>query len=242
MVEEQINDLEQLDDYYNGEYNWIEIIQNFKLTKKFINNNIENLDTRTLLENQDIDLEIIVQNIKFFNIKDVEEFLNIKDPNMIVSLQAKKDEAELKTKEVVVEKELEEELVLDPIEVESSVEEASIESLFEEVKEVVVKEPIVVIETPKVIDSRDGVARENSLTTSSRDDKQQSATKRKSLADIEQLAFDRLKEINVDHTTIVGDYLFKVYLNKYNDLKMKFEFSVNKFDDLILESLNARVA
>ena len=31
-----------------------------------------------------------------------------------------------------------------------------------------------------------------------------------------------------------------VDLNKYNDLKMKYEFSISKFDYLILDSLEAK--
>mgnify|MGYP000210917386 CR=1 FL=1 len=76
----------------------------------------------------------------------------------------------------------------------------------------------------------------NSLTK-----KEEVKTKRpQTLAIIEQLALTRLKELNVDHTTIVGDYLLNSYIDKYNDLKMKYEFSISKFDYLILDSLEAK--
>ena len=76
----------------------------------------------------------------------------------------------------------------------------------------------------------------NSLTK-----KEEIKTKRpQTLAIIEQLALTRLKELNVDHTTIVGDYLLNSYIDKYNDLKMKYEFSISKFDYLILDSLEAK--
>ena len=100
-MEEQINSIEQLREYYpDGKFDWPEIIQNFKLTKKFMNDNIANLDTILLFENQELDLEFVVQNIIYFNINDIEKYLNIKDPSMIVSLQAKKDEAINKSKQI----------------------------------------------------------------------------------------------------------------------------------------------
>ena len=100
-MEEQINSIEQLREYYpDGKFDWPEIIQNFKLTKKFMNDNIANLDTILLFENQELDLEFVVQNIIYFNINDIEKYLNIKDPSMIVSLQAKKDETIKKSKQI----------------------------------------------------------------------------------------------------------------------------------------------
>src|SRR5574344_229417 len=193
-MEEQINSIEQLKEYYpDGKFDWPEIIQNFKLTKKFMNDNIVNLDTILLFENQELDLEFIVQNIIYFNINDIEKYLNIKDPSMIVSLQAKKDEAINKSKEIEKKVKV----------VEERKQEVSITNSLTKKEEVKVKKP-------------------------------------QTLAIIEQLALTRLKELNVDHTTIVGDYLLNSYIDKYNDLKMKYEFSISKFDFLILDSLDAK--
>ena len=246
-MEEQINSIEQLREYYpDGKFDWPEIIQNFKLTKKFMNDNIANLDTILLFENQELDLEFVVQNIIYFNINDIEKYLNIKDPSMIVSLQAKKDEAINKSKqieekvevveEVKVEKKETEE-VLDVIsEIESITTQSEQAKLVRKEEQIVIEEPKIVevakvVETPKVVEEpKEEVSTTNSLTK-----KEEIKTKRpQTLAIIEQLALTRLKELNVDHTTIVGDYLLNSYIDKYNDLKMKYEFSISKFDYLIL--------
>mgnify|MGYP000482185134 CR=1 FL=1 len=252
-MEEQINSIEQLREYYpDGKFDWPEIIQNFKLTKKFMNDNIANLDTILLFENQELDLEFVVQNIIYFNINDIEKYLNIKDPSMIVSLQAKKDEAINKSKqieekvevveEVKVEKKETEE-VLDVIsEIESITTQSEQAKLVRKEEQIVIEEPKIVevakvVETPKVVEKpKEEVSTTNSLTK-----KEEIKTKRpQTLAIIEQLALTRLKELNVDHTTIVGDYLLNSYIDKYNDLKMKYEFSISKFDYLILDSLEAK--
>lgn len=252
-MEEQINSIEQLSEYYpDGKFDWPEIIQNFKLTKKFMNDNIANLDTILLFENQELDLEFVVQNIIYFNINDIEKYLNIKDPSMIVSLQAKKDEAINKSKqieekvevveEVKVEKKETEE-VLDVIsEIESITTQSEQAKLVRKEEQIVIEEPKIVevakvVETPKVVEKpKEEVSTTNSLTK-----KEEIKTKRpQTLAIIEQLALTRLKELNVDHTTIVGDYLLNSYIDKYNDLKMKYEFSISKFDYLILDSLEAK--
>ena len=252
-MEEQINSIEQLREYYpDGKFDWPEIIQNFKLTKKFMNDNIANLDTILLFENQELDLEFVVQNIIYFNINDIEKYLNIKDPSMIVSLQAKKDEAINKSKqieekvevveEVKVEKKETEE-VLDVIsEIESITTQSEQAKLVRKEEQIVIEEPKIVevakvVETPKVVEKpKEEVSITNSLTK-----KEEVKTKRpQTLAIIEQLALTRLKELNVDHTTIVGDYLLNSYIDKYNDLKMKYEFSISKFDYLILDSLEAK--
>ena len=296
-MEEQINSIEQLREYYpDGKIDWPEIIQNFKLTKKFMNDNIANLDTILLFENQELDLEFVVQNIIYFNINDIEKYLNIKDPSMIVSLQAKKDEAIKKSKQIeekveaIEEKETEEildviseiesittqseqakkdeainkskqieekvevveevkvekketEEVLDVIsEIESITTQSEQAKLVRKEEQIVIEEPKIVevakvVETPKVVEKpKEEVSTTNSLTK-----KEEIKTKRpQTLAIIEQLALTRLKELNVDHTTIVGDYLLNSYIDKYNDLKMKYEFSISKFDYLILDSLEAK--
>ena len=79
-----------------------------------------------------------------------------------------------------------------------------------------------------------------SITNSLTKKEEVKVKKPQTLAIIEQLALTRLKELNVDHTTIVGDYLLNSYIDKYNDLKMKYEFSISKFDYLILDSLEAK--
>ena len=262
-MEEQINSIEQLREYYpDGKFDWPEIIQNFKLTKKFMNDNIANLDTILLFENQELDLEFVVQNIIYFNINDIEKYLNIKDPSMIVSLQAKKDEAINKSKqieekvevveEVKVEKKETEE-VLDVIsEIESITTQSEQAKLVRKEEQIVIEEPKIVevakvVETPKVVEKptqseqAELVRKEEVSTTNSLTKKEEIKTKRpQTLAIIEQLALTRLKELNVDHTTIVGDYLLNSYIDKYNDLKMKYEFSISKFDYLILDSLEAK--
>lgn len=242
-MEEQINSIEQLREYYpDGKFDWPEIIQNFKLTKKFMNDNIANLDTILLFENQELDLEFVVQNIIYFNINDIEKYLNIKDPSMIVSLQAKKDEAINKSKQIEEKVEVVEEVKVEKKETEEVLDVISeIESIKKE-EQIVIEEPKIVevakvVETPKVVEKpKEEVSTTNSLTK-----KEEIKTKRpQTLAIIEQLALTRLKELNVDHTTIVGDYLLNSYIDKYNDLKMKYEFSISKFDYLILDSLEAK--
>ena len=242
-MEEQINSIEQLKEYYpDGKFDWPEIIQNFKLTKKFMNDNIANLDTILLFENQELDLEFVVQNIIYFNINDIEKYLNIKDPSMIVSLQAKKDEAINKSKQIKEKVEVVEEVKVEKKETEEVLDVISeIESIKKE-EQIVIEEPKIVevakvVETPKVVEKpKEEVSTTNSLTK-----KEEIKTKRpQTLAIIEQLALTRLKELNVDHTTIVGDYLLNSYIDKYNDLKMKYEFSISKFDYLILDSLEAK--
>lgn len=242
-MEEQINSIEQLREYYpDGKFDWPEIIQNFKLTKKFMNDNIANLDTILLFENQELDLEFVVQNIIYFNINDIEKYLNIKDPSMIVSLQAKKDEAINKSKQIEEKVEVVEEVKVEKKETEEVLDVISeIESIKKE-EQIVIEEPKIVevakvVETPKVVEKpKEEVSITNSLTK-----KEEVKTKRpQTLAIIEQLALTRLKELNVDHTTIVGDYLLNSYIDKYNDLKMKYEFSISKFDYLILDSLEAK--
>lgn len=242
-MEEQINSIEQLREYYpDGKFDWPEIIQNFKLTKKFMNDNIANLDTILLFENQELDLEFVVQNIIYFNINDIEKYLNIKDPSMIVSLQAKKDEAINKSKQIKEKVEVVEEVKVEKKETEEVLDVISeIESIKKE-EQIVIEEPKIVevakvVETPKVVEKpKEEVSTTNSLTK-----KEEIKTKRpQTLAIIEQLALTRLKELNVDHTTIVGDYLLNSYIDKYNDLKMKYEFSISKFDYLILDSLEAK--
>ena len=252
-MEEQINSIEQLREYYpDGKFDWPEIIQNFKLTKKFMNDNIVNLDTILLFENQELDLEFVVQNIIYFNINDIEKYLNIKDPSMIVSLQAKKDEAINKSKQIEEKVEVVEEIkvekketeqVLDVIsEIESITTQSEQAKLVRKEEPIAIEEPKIVevakvVETPKIVEERkQEVSITNSLTK-----KEEVKTKRpQTLAIIEQLALTRLKELNVDHTTIVGDYLLNSYIDKYNDLKMKYEFSISKFDYLILDSLEAK--
>ena len=257
-MEEQINSIEQLREYYpDGKFDWPEIIQNFKLTKKFMNDNIANLDTILLFENQELDLEFVVQNIIYFNINDIEKYLNIKDPSMIVSLQAKKDEAIKKSKQIeekveaIEEKETEE--ILDVIsEIESITTQSEQAKLVRKEEQNVIEEPKIVevakvVETPKVVEEptqseqaeivrKQEVSINNSLTKK----EEVKVKKPQTLAIIEQLALTRLKELNVDHTTIVGDYLLNSYIDKYNDLKMKYEFSISKFDYLILDSLEAK--
>ncbi len=257
-MEEQINSIEQLREYYpDGKFDWPEIIQNFKLTKKFMNDNIANLDTILLFENQELDLEFVVQNIIYFNINDIEKYLNIKDPSMIVSLQAKKDEAIKKSKQIeekveaIEEKETEE--ILDVIsEIESITTQSEQAKLVRKEEQNVIEEPKIVevakvVETPKVVEEptqseQAEIVRkqEISITNSLTKKEEVKVKKPQTLAIIEQLALTRLKELNVDHTTIVGDYLLNSYIDKYNDLKMKYEFSISKFDYLILDSLEAK--
>jgi hypothetical protein len=252
-MEEQINSIEQLREYYpDGKFDWPEIIQNFKLTKKFMNDNIANLDTILLFENQELDLEFVVQNIIYFNINDIEKYLNIKDPSMIVSLQAKKDEAINKSKEIEKKVEVVEEIKVEKKETEEVLDVISeIESIKKE-EQIVIEEPKIVevakvVETPKVVEKptqseqAELVRKQEVTITNSLTKKEEIKTKRpQTLAIIEQLALTRLKELNVDHTTIVGDYLLNSYIDKYNDLKMKYEFSISKFDYLILDSLEAK--
>jgi hypothetical protein len=252
-MEEQINSIEQLREYYpDGKFDWPEIIQNFKLTKKFMNDNIANLDTILLFENQELDLEFVVQNIIYFNINDIEKYLNIKDPSMIVSLQAKKDEAINKSKEIEKKVEVVEEIKVEKKETEEVLDVISeIESIKKE-EQIVIEEPKIVevakvVETPKVVEKptqseqAELVRKQEVSITNSLTKKEEIKTKRpQTLAIIEQLALTRLKELNVDHTTIVGDYLLNSYIDKYNDLKMKYEFSISKFDYLILDSLEAK--
>ena len=257
-MEEQINSIEQLREYYpDGKFDWPEIIQNFKLTKKFMNDNIANLDTILLFENQELDLEFVVQNIIYFNINDIEKYLNIKDPSMIVSLQAKKDEAIKKSKQIeekveaIEEKETEE--ILDVIsEIESITTQSEQAKLVRKEEQNVIEEPKIVevakvVETPKFVEEptrseqAELVRKQEVSITNSLTKKEEVKTKRpQTLAIIEQLGLTRLKELNVDHTTIVGDYLLNSYIDKYNDLKMKYEFSISKFDYLILDSLEAK--
>ena len=252
-MEEQINSIEQLREYYpDGKFDWPEIIQNFKLTKKFMNDNIVNLDTILLFENQELDLEFIVQNIIYFNINDIEKYLNIKDPSMIVSLQAKKDEAINKSKQIEEKVEVVEEIkvekketeqVLDVIsEIESITTQSEQAKLVRKEEPIAIEEPKIVevakvVETPKIVEER---KQEVSITNSLTKKEEVKVKKPQTLAIIEQLALTRLKELNVDHTTIVGDYLLNSYIDKYNDLKMKYEFSISKFDYLILDSLEAK--
>ena len=252
-MEEQMNSIEQLREYYpDGKFDWPEIIQNFKLTKKFMNDNIVNLDTILLFENQELDLEFVVQNIIYFNINDIEKYLNIKDPSMIVSLQAKKDEAINKSKEIEKKVEVVEEIkvekketeqVLDVIsEIESITTQSEQAKLVRKEEPIAIEEPKIVevakvVETPKIVEER---KQEVSITNSLTKKEEVKVKKPQTLAIIEQLALTRLKELNVDHTTIVGDYLLNSYIDKYNDLKMKYEFSISKFDYLILDSLEAK--
>ena len=252
-MEEQINSIEQLKEYYpDGKFDWPEIIQNFKLTKKFMNDNIVNLDTILLFENQELDLEFIVQNIIYFNINDIEKYLNIKDPSMIVSLQAKKDEAINKSKQIEEKVEVVEEIkvekketeqVLDVIsEIESITTQSEQAKLVRKEEPIAIEEPKIVevakvVETPKIVEER---KQEVSITNSLTKKEEVKVKRPQTLAIIEQLALTRLKELNVDHTTIVGDYLLNSYIDKYNDLKMKYEFSISKFDYLILDSLEAK--
>ena len=252
-MEEQINSIEQLREYYpDGKFDWPEIIQNFKLTKKFMNDNIVNLDTILLFENQELDLEFVVQNIIYFNINDIEKYLNIKDPSMIVSLQAKKDEAINKSKQIEEKVEVVEEIkvekketeqVLDVIsEIESITTQSEQAKLVRKEEPIAIEEPKIVevakvVETPKIVEER---KQEVSITNSLTKKEEIKVKKPQTLAIIEQLALTRLKELNVDHTTIVGDYLLNSYIDKYNDLKMKYEFSISKFDYLILDSLEAK--
>ena len=252
-MEEQINSIEQLREYYpDGKFDWPEIIQNFKLTKKFMNDNIVNLDTILLFENQELDLEFVVQNIIYFNINDIEKYLNIKDPSMIVSLQAKKDEAINKSKQIEEKVEVVEEIkvekketeqVLDVIsEIESITTQSEQAKLVRKEEPIAIEEPKIVevakvVETPKIVEER---KQEVSITNSLTKKEEVKVKKPQTLAIIEQLALTRLKELNVDHTTIVGDYLLNSYIDKYNDLKMKYEFSISKFDYLILDSLEAK--
>ena len=252
-MEEQINSIEQLREYYpDSKFDWPEIIQNFKLTKKFMNDNIVNLDTILLFENQELDLEFVVQNIIYFNINDIEKYLNIKDPSMIVSLQAKKDEAINKSKQIEEKVEVVEEIkvekketeqVLDVIsEIESITTQSEQAKLVRKEEPIAIEEPKIVevakvVETPKIVEER---KQEVSITNSLTKKEEVKVKKPQTLAIIEQLALTRLKELNVDHTTIVGDYLLNSYIDKYNDLKMKYEFSISKFDYLILDSLEAK--
>ena len=252
-MEEQINSIEQLREYYpDGKFDWPEIIQNFKLTKKFMNDNIANLDTILLFENQELDLEFVVQNIIYFNINDIEKYLNIKDPSMIVSLQAKKDEAIKKSKQIEEKVEVVEEVKVEKKETEEVLDVISeIESIKKE-EQIVIEEPKIVevakvVEKPKVVEEptqseQAEIVRkqEISITNSLTKKEEVKVKKPQTLAIIEQLALTRLKELNVDHTTIVGDYLLNSYIDKYNDLKMKYEFSISKFDYLILDSLEAK--
>ena len=255
LVDEQINSKDQLAEYYSENFDWPEIIQNFKLTKKFINDNIENLDTKLLLQTQDVELETVIANIKYFELKDIEEAFNIKDPEMIVSLQLKKDEAlkeannkkiEIKEPKVVEEsiKEVQEKnetttqseqakLVRKDIEVIEAKPEIDIMEAIQEVAPNIVEEQI---KEDVVVKAKDEF-KDNSLIVKKVIPE---SIKSKGLIIVEQLCLERLKEIGIDSSTIVGDHLFKVYINRYNDLKMKYEFSISKFDDLILASLNAK--
>lgn len=202
--EEFIDSLDQLDSYYDGEYDWDEILENFKLTESFIRNHFDKLDKTLLLQNQDLSINFIFDYIKHLDVDDVIEYKEIKDKDLISKLreykvldtnQEEKDD-KLNCDEVIIEYNFDHNdnhLVLEPL----------------------VKEIKVGIDSKKTID-------ENRIV------------------DVEQLSIDRLRELNVPYNSIIGIHLSKVYTNKYNELNSQYQNSVKSFDDLILETLNAK--
>lgn len=215
-IEEYIENLEQLDDYYAGEYSWDEILENFKLTESFIRTNFDNLDKTLLLQNQDLSLNFLFDYIRYFDIDKVIEIKEITDEGVIEQLKHFKE--------------------LDK------------EKIKEESKPIQVK-PIVELKKENIVEFE---VKEDTNTTNdylndylsnidlNEVDSIDVKTKSNTDIDIEQLSIDKLKSLHVPYNSIVGIYLSKVYITKYKELKIQYENSVKNFDDLILESLNAK--
>lgn len=204
--EEYIENLEQLDDYYNGNYDWDEILENFKLNESFIRQNFDKLDKTLLLQNQDLSINFIFDYIKSFDVEDVISIKEIKDEDLINKLKEYKSksiqpETKFEIQEVIEKIDLSEDVV-------SKVENLSIESKIE------------------------------NLVSKETDTKVFSNVSNK--VDIEQLSIDRLRELHVPYNSIMGIHLSKVYITKYKELENKYKNSIQNFDDLILESLNAK--
>lgn len=199
--EEYIENLEQLDDYYNGNYDWNEILENFKLTESFIRQHFDYLDKTLLLQNQDLSINFIFDYIKDFDIEDVISIKEITDENLINKLKEYKNKG-IEEETISFIEEIKEDVVC------SKVEKVSIENKIENL----VKQEIDV----------------SSYSTKS------------NKVDIEQLSIDRLRELHVPYNSIIGIHLSKVYITKYKELENKYKNSIKSFDDLILESLNAK--
>lgn len=199
--EEYIENLEQLDDYYNGNYDWNEILENFKLTESFIRQNFNFLDKKLLLQNQDLSINFIFDYIKEFDIEDVIAIKEITDENLINKLKEYKNKG---------------------------VEEETI-SFIEEIKEDVVSSKVEKVSIENKIENL--VKQEIDVSSHST---------KSNKVDIEQLSIDRLRELHVPYNSIIGIHLSKVYITKYKELENKYKNSIKSFDDLILESLNAK--
>lgn len=213
-IEEYIENLEQLDDYYAGEYSWDEILENFKLTESFIRTNFDNLDKTLLLQNQDLSLNFLFDYIRYFDIDKVIEIKEITDEGVIEQLKHFKELDKEKIKEESK-----------PIQVKPIVE--------------LKKENIVEFEVKEDTNTTNDYLNDY-LSNIDLNEVDSIDVKTKSNVDIEQLSIDRLKSLHVPYNSIVGIYLSKVYITKYKELKIQYENSVKNFDDLILESLNAK--
>lgn len=213
-IEEYIENLEQLDDYYADEYPWDEILENFKLTESFIRTNFDNLDKTLLLQNQDLSLNFLFDYIRYFDIDEVIEIKEITDEGVIEQLKHFKELDKEKIKEESK-----------PIQAKPIVE--------------LKKEDIVEFEIKEDSNATNDYLN-NYLSNVDLNEVDSIDVKTKSNVDIEQLSIDRLKSLHVPYNSIVGIYLSKVYITKYKELKIQYENSVKNFDDLILESLNAK--
>lgn len=213
-IEEYIENLEQLDDYYAGEYPWDEILENFKLTESFIRTNFDNLDKTLLLQNQDLSLNFLFDYIRYFDIDKVIEIKEITDEGVIEQLKHFKELDKEKIKEESK-----------PIQVKPIVE--------------LKKENIVEFEVKEDTNTTNDYLNDY-LSNIDLNEVDSIDVKTKSNIDIEQLSIDKLKSLHVPYNSIVGIYLSKVYITKYKELKIQYENSVKNFDDLILESLNAK--
>lgn len=205
-IEEYIDSLEQLDDYYAGVYPWDEILENFKLTESFIRNNFNDLDKTLLLQNQDLSLGFLFDYIRYFDVNEVISIKEITDEGVIEQLRKFK---ELDNSKII--------------------EESKPKIIVEE------KQPIRIIEK-----STSDEYLNDYLGSINVNDIKVKPISTKENIDIEQMSIDRLKSLHVPYNSIVGIYLSKVYMTKYKELKIQYESSINNFDDLILESLNAK--
>ncbi len=223
-IEEYIENLEQLDDYYAGEYPWDEILENFKLTESFIRTNFDNLDKTLLLQNQDLSLNFLFDYIRYFDIDEVIEIKEITDEGVIEQLKHFKELDKEKIKEESK-----------PIQDKPIVELKKEDIVEFEIK----KEDIVEFEIKEDSNATNDYLN-NYLSNVDLNEVDSIDVKTKFNVDIEQLSIDRLKSLHVPYNSIVGIYLSKVYITKYKELKIQYENSVKNFDDLILESLNAK--
>lgn len=235
IIDVMIEDMSEIVEYYpDGNLNWAEIASNFALSNKFIEDNILNFDefdkannlidseesSKTLLlMNQSLSTSFLLKNIKYFDLDLAIIYQEIKDANLIDELK------EIKKMSIETESNVE---IIEELVVEES-------TTIEETPIIIpTKEVITIIEEPKIIEPI------KTLDVEVRKTFIKPIIAKKPFIDVEQLSIDRLRELDVDFNSIVGMHLSKIYVNKFNELKSKYDASISQFENLILTELSAK--